>query len=83
MPAHDGGVAAAEQRNGGALLDVCSDRAGADQLGSVLREVRQRRLRRADERGRQQGRYGPRHLSRSRAPANDDTDIGVRAARRR
>jgi hypothetical protein len=54
--AHDGGVAIARQRGGGALLDRVSNRAAANQLWSLLRELRQRQLRVPKQRGAQQDR---------------------------
>ena len=44
-PAHDGGVAVGGERNGEALLGQLSNRAGADQLRPLLRELGQRQLR--------------------------------------
>jgi hypothetical protein len=44
-PAHDGGVAVGGQRDGVALLDHGSNRAGADQLAALQRKLRQDRVR--------------------------------------
>src|SRR5262249_30233691 len=82
-PAHDGGVAVGGHRDGPALLGG-SNRASAEQLGSLLPEVRQRQLRGPKQRSAQQRQNAkPRGVFYSRSRAGGGSSIRERMREQR